>query len=110
MTKNCHGSKDLNCLKMKLKTFREAVWPNGEQPDIELVGWIRLFVTHCLHFVNPMADVSCSSARVREDFFWAVTGLQEWGRKSALLEDEVELEMAAGAPRDAPCEVAKGSH
>lgn len=37
-------------------------------------------------------------------------GLQEWGRKPALLEDEVELEMAAGAPRDAPCEVAKGSH
>lgn len=39
-----------------------------------------------LHSVNPLADVSCFSARVKEDFFWVITGLQEWGRRITLAE------------------------
>lgn len=90
MAKGFNGSKDLNCFKMKLKTFREAVWPSGEQPEVKLVVWVRLWVIHCLHhtyFINPVADVSCFSARVKADFFWVITwipGLQEWGQENHL--------------------------
>lgn len=44
-----------------------------------------LFVSYLLS-INPVADVSCFSARVKEHFFWVITGLQEWGRRITLVE------------------------
>lgn len=95
MAKDCNGSKDLNCFKMKVKTFREAVWPDGEQAEIKLVIQIRLWITHCLHHTwAPVADVSCFSARVKEDFFFLITEFLELGAgESPLSEDEVGLEL-----------------
>lgn len=52
-----------------------------EQPETRLVVWIRLWITH--RSVNRMADISCFSARVKEDF-WVITGLQEWGQQNHL--------------------------
>lgn len=44
--------------------------------------------------INPVADVSCFSARIKEDFFFLITEFLELGAgESPLLKDEVGLEM-----------------
>lgn len=47
-----------------------------------------------LSSINPVADVSCFSARVKEDFFFLITEFLELGAgESPLSEDEVGLEL-----------------
>lgn len=41
MAREGHGRKDLNCFKVRFETSSEgALWPNREQPEINLAIWI----------------------------------------------------------------------